>query len=226
MQRKVITLSRDTVLWEAGDAARGIAILEKGRLGARTDKGLMGVLLPPMVLGESALLGDDAASDRRTVTIFAIDDDTVVTEYPVSEVQADFDAGHEDLMRHIISNQVAQICRNLLLVISTKRGEPLMDAPLAGLVRGLVDDVPKIYPLNTWKRAIESCRFLHDLRSLSDRMSERLGPPAADRSERIVDASQSISQLALGKDVRPLMDAFMEAEKQKTEWWARGGSAS
>jgi hypothetical protein len=225
MQRKLITLSRDTVLWEAGDAARGIGILEKGRLGARTDKGLMGVLLPPMVLGESALLTDGAGGERRTVTIFAIEDDTVVTEYPVSEVQADFAAGNEDLMRHIVSNQVAQICRNLLMVISTKRGEPLMDAPLAGLVRGLVDDVPRLYPLRTWDRAMEACRFLHDLRAVSDRMSERLGPEAGARAEMIVNASQSISQLALGKDVRPLVDAFMEAEKQKTEWWARGGGA-
>jgi CRP-like cAMP-binding protein len=226
MQRKVITLSRDTVLWEAGDAARGIAILEKGRLGARTDKGLMGVLLPPMVLGESALLGDTSAGDRRTVSIFAIDDDTLVTEYPVDEVKADFAAGNEDLMRHIVSNQVAQICRNLLVVISSKKGEPLIDAPLAGLVRGLVDDVPKLYPLRTWDRALQTARFLHDLRAMSDRLVEQLGPAAADRAEMIVNATQSLTQLAFGKDVRPLVEAFMEAEKQKTEWWTRGGAAT
>src|SRR5438045_3762218 len=98
MQRKLITLSRDTVLWEAGDAARGIGILEKGRLGARTEKGgLIGVMLPHMVLGDSALLGNPEAPDRRTATIFALEDDTVITEYPVGEVKADFEAGSEDL---------------------------------------------------------------------------------------------------------------------------------
>jgi hypothetical protein len=225
MQRKVITLSRDTVLWEAGDSARGIAILEKGRLGARTDKGLMGVLLPPMVIGESALLGENGGSDRRTVTIYAIDDDTVVTEYPLTEVRADFDAGNEDLMRHIISNQVAQICRNMLMVVSSHPGEPFIDAPLAGLVRGLVADVPKIYPLRTWTRALDTCRFLHDLRGLSDRLLNQLGPAPAQRGEMIVNATQSLSQLALGQDVRPLVEAFLEAEKQRSEWWTRGGTA-
>jgi len=225
MQRKVITLSRDTVLWEVGDSARGIAILEKGRLGARTEKGLMGVLLPPMVIGESALLGDSGGADRRTVSIFAIDDDTVVTEYPLSEVRADFDAGNEDLMRHIVSNQVAQVCRNLLMVISSHPGEPLVDAPLAALVRGLVADVPKIYPLRTWTRALDTCRFLHDLRGLSDRLVNQLGPAPAQRAEMIVNATQSLSQLALGQDVRPLVEAFLEAEKQRSEWWTRGGAA-
>jgi CRP-like cAMP-binding protein len=225
MLRKVITLSRDTVLWEVGDSARGIAILEKGRLGARTEKGLMGVLLPPMVIGESALLGDSGGADRRTVSIFAIDDDTVVTEYPLSEVRADFDAGNEDLMRHIVSNQVAQVCRNLLMVISSHPGEPLVDAPLAALVRGLVDDVPKIYPLRTWTRALDTCRFLHDLRGLSDRLVNQLGPAPAQRGEMIVNATQSLSQLALGQDVRPLVEAFLEAEKQRSEWWTRGGAA-
>jgi CRP-like cAMP-binding protein len=80
MQRKLITLNRDTVLWEAGDAARAIGVLDKGRLGARTDKGLMGVMLPGMVLGDSALLGDGA--ERRTATIYALNDDTVVSRLP------------------------------------------------------------------------------------------------------------------------------------------------
>ena len=213
------------MLWEVGDSARGIAILEKGRLGARTEKGLMGVLLPPMVIGESALLGDSGGADRRTVSIFAIDDDTVVTEYPLSEVRADFDAGNEDLMRHIVSNQVAQVCRNLLMVISSHPGEPLVDAPLAALVRGLVADVPKIYPLRTWTRALDTCRFLHDLRGLSDRLVNQLGPAPAQRAEMIVNATQSLSQLALGQDVRPLVEAFLEAEKQRSEWWTRGGAA-
>jgi CRP-like cAMP-binding protein len=225
MQKKTITLSRDTVLWEAGDVARGIGILEKGRLGARTDRGLMGVMLPSMVLGDSALLSGEAGGERRTATIFAIDDDTLVTEYPVGEVRADFEAGSEDLMKHIIINQVAQTCRNMLMVIATKRGQALVDEPLGGLVRGLLADVPRISPIRTWDNALLTCRLLQDLRSLSDRLLDQLGPKPNERAEMIVNASQSLTQLSVGKDVRPIVEAFIEAERQKTEWWTKGGVA-
>jgi CRP-like cAMP-binding protein len=219
MQRKLITLSRDTVLWEAGDTARGVAILEKGRLGARTDKGIVGVMLPHMVLGDSALFAGDGSNDRRTATIFAVDDDTVVSEYPVSEVRADFEAGSDELMCHIILNQVAQICRNLMMVITTKRGQAMIDEPLGGLVRGLLSDAPRVSPLKGWDNALLTCRFLQDLRSMSDRLLDQMGPKPGERADMIVNASQSLSQLPLGKDVRPIVETFIEAERQKTEWW-------
>jgi hypothetical protein len=225
MQKKTITLSRDTVLWEAGDVARSIGILDKGKLGARTERGLMGVLLKDMVLGDSALLSGAAGAEKRTATIFALDDDTVVTEYPVGEVRADFEAGSEDLMKHIVLNQVAQICRNLLMVKATRPGQALVEAPLSGLVNGLLADVPRVSPLRTWDNALHTCRLLQDLRALSDRLLDQLGPTAEQRPDMIVNVSQSLAQLSLGKDVRPLVEAFLDAERQKTEWWAKGGVA-
>ena len=48
MQRKVVALDKDTVLWEAGDCARTIAVLEKGKLGAQTDDELIGILWRPL----------------------------------------------------------------------------------------------------------------------------------------------------------------------------------
>ena len=47
MKRKII-LSREAVLWEAGDAARTFAVLESGKLGIRTDQGLQGIVIPGM----------------------------------------------------------------------------------------------------------------------------------------------------------------------------------
>jgi hypothetical protein len=223
MQKKMITLSRDTVLWESGDVARSIGILEKGKLGARTERGLMGVMLPSMVLGDSALLA--AGAEKRTATIFALDDATEVTEYPVSEVRADFEAGSEDLMKHIILNQVAQICRNMLMVKATRRGQALIDEPLGGLVDGLLKDVPRVSPLRTWQNALDTCRLLQDLRALSDRLMDQLGPTPEQRPEMIVNVSQSLTQLSLGKDVRPIVEAFIDAERQKADWWTKGGAA-
>jgi hypothetical protein len=94
-----------------------------------------------------------------------------------------------------------------------------------GLVRGLLADVPRVSPLKGWDNAILACRFLQDLRALSDRLLDQMGPRPEDRAEMIVNASQSLSQLSVGQDVRPIVEAFMDAERQKTEWWARGGQA-
>jgi CRP-like cAMP-binding protein len=224
MQQKQITLSRDTVLWDVGDSARSVAVIEKGRLGARAGQALVGVLLPHMVLGESALLADEGSAERRTITIFALEDNTVVAEYPVSEVKADFEAGSEELMKHILFNQTAQICRNLLMVMTSRRGQPLVDEPLGGLVRGLLADVPRVSPLKRWESSLAACRFLNELRTLSDRLLEQLGPRPEERAAMIVDVSQSLAHLSMGQDVRPIVEAFIEAERQKTDWWLRGGS--
>lgn len=221
MQRKVISLSKDTVLWEAGDNARDIAVVAKGKLAARTEQGLVGIILPNMVLGESALFTVDGAPHRRTATIYALEDETLVMEYPASMVRDSVAGGDDDLMRQIIANLVGQICRNLLMVIAAKRGSPYIDNPLTGLVRGIVRDALEAAPMKSWENQTLTCRFLHDLREVSDGLVDRLGPDASQRSEMIVNASQMMTQLFEGHDVRPLIEAFLEAEKQKTEWWAR-----
>ena len=43
MQRK-LTLSKGAFLWDAGDAARTFAVLEAGRLGVKTERGVVGAL--------------------------------------------------------------------------------------------------------------------------------------------------------------------------------------
>ncbi len=227
MQRKVITLSKDTVLWEAGDTARTVAVVAKGKLGARTNEGLVGILLPNMVIGESALFasesGNDAPGTRRTVSIFALEDDTLVLEYPAEEVRIATEAGDHDLMRQILTNLVGQICRNLLMVVTAKRGYPYIDDPLMGLVQGIVKDAREREPLSNWTNLMLTCRFLSDLRDLSDRLLHEMGPEPAQRSELIVNASQMLAQLAEGHDVGPIFEVFLNAEREKNQWWARGG---
>jgi CRP-like cAMP-binding protein len=222
MQRKVISLSKDTVLWEAGDAARGIAVVAKGKLGARTSQGLVGIVLPNMVLGESALLSREGTSERRTATIYALQDDTMVMEYPASEVRMAFDSGDDELMRQVTTNLVGQIARNLMMVVTAKRGQPFMDEPLVGLLRGILKDVQQKAPEQSWDGLILTCRFLADLRDMSDRLLGQLGPDGGDRAEMLVNASQMLAQLSEGQDIRPVLDVFLQAEQEKNDWWTRG----
>ncbi len=222
MQRKVISLSRDTVLWEAGDAARTVAVVTKGKLAARSDRGLVGILLPTMVLGESALIGDESPALRRTVTVFALEDDTLVTEYAAPEVRLAFDAGDDDLMRQVVKSLVGQIARNLLMVVTSRRGHPFVDEPLLALMRGIVRDLTQRPPIQAWDALLGTCRFLADLRDLSDRLLDRMGPQVSERGEMLESASQMLAQLSEGQDIRPVLEAYLQAEREKTEWWARG----
>lgn len=61
LKRKVI-LSKDSVLWYAGDAAASLAVVESGKLGVRTGTGLVSVLRPNMVLGDTSILGLEGRS--------------------------------------------------------------------------------------------------------------------------------------------------------------------
>jgi CRP-like cAMP-binding protein len=222
MQRKVISLSRETVLWEAGDAARTVAVVGKGKLGARTERGLVGIILPNMVLGETALLGDPGKALHRTVTVFALEQDTLVMEYPAAEVRAAFDGGDDELMRQVVRSLVGQIARNLLMVVTARRGHPFVDEPLLGLLRGIVRDMTQRPPIQAWDSLLETCRFLADLRDMSDRLLDSMGPEVDQRGEMLVNASQMLAQMAEGQDIRPVLEAYLEAEKEKTEWWLRG----
>ena len=51
MQRR-LTLAKNSFLWEEGDQARNIAIVEKGKLAVKTDDGIVGIVLPKMVVGK------------------------------------------------------------------------------------------------------------------------------------------------------------------------------
>ncbi|MCU0241999.1 MAG: cyclic nucleotide-binding domain-containing protein, partial [Vicinamibacteria bacterium] len=201
MQRKQIRLSKGTVLWEAGDIARNIAIVQTGMLGVRTQTGLVGVALPQMVLGESALFVGEAELQRRTATVIALADDTDILEYPAEVVQTLLESNEDTLAQQVLKTLVGQICRNLLMVIAAKRGYSYIDSPLTALVQSVVQDSQKSPTLNTWEAFSLTGRFLLDLRDLSDSLLTRLGPDASLRGEMVESASQLLMQLFSGLDM-------------------------
>lgn len=227
MQRKVISLARNTVLWEAGDAARTVAVVTKGKLGARTDVGLVGIILPNMVLGEAALFGTEQPPERRKVTVFAAEDDTVVVEYPAETIRDRMLAGDDELAQQITYNLVGQISRNLLMVVTSRRGHPYVDAPLTSLARAVLRDACSRPAIRSWENLQLTFRFLCDLRDLSDRLLATLGPDISQRAEMIVNASQMLGQVFEGgeTDVRPLLELFLEAERERNDWWTQAREA-
>jgi len=222
MQQKVVSLGKDALLWEEGDAARNVAVVEKGKLGARTADGLVGVLWPGMVVGENALFSAGDRPEQRTASIVALEDGTEVTEYAAARVRDALAEGDGSLAVSILTTLVGQLTRNLLMVVSSRRGYAYVDHPLTGLMRGVLDDARNAAPPRTWETFLATARFLHDLRDLSDRTLAALGPDPAQRAELVQNASGLLAELVEGGEVLPAVEDFLKAEQEKNEWWARG----
>jgi len=222
MKDKTISLSREATLWEAGDVAREIAVVETGRLGVRTDAGLVGIVLPKMVVGETALFALEGTPHPRAASLFALDDDTRVVASPAESYRAAFEGGDTGVVDPIVRTLAGQTCRNLLMVVSARGDDAYVHEPLVGLVRGLAQDIGRPLPARTWAAFMVAFSFLCDVRDMSDRILARLGPDASQRLELIESASQALASLAGSDDARPMIEAFLNAEKERTQWWARG----
>jgi CRP-like cAMP-binding protein len=221
MQQKLIRLGKDAVLWEAGDVARDVAVVGQGRLGVRTDAGIVGVVLPKMVLGETALFMGERRQEHRTATVFAIDESTEVTTHSAADVRTALEAGDDTIARQVLTTLLGQTCRNLLMAISARRNEPLFDDPLHRLVQGLVKDAGRIPRYTTWASFMLAFTFLSDLRDLSDRVLGELGPDPSSRLEMVANAAQALTRLGEGVDILPVVEAFLDAERARSEWWTR-----
>ncbi len=222
MKQKTISLSREATLWEAGDLARDIAVVEAGRLGVRTEAGVVGIVLPKMVVGETALFALEGTPLPRGATLFALDDDTRVVASPAESYRTAFEGGDTGIVEPIVRTLVGQICRNLLMVVSARSGDPYVEEPLLGLVRGIAKDVGRPLSAHTWATFMVTFSFLCDVRDMSDRILARLGPDPSQRLELIEAASQALARLTGSDDARPMIEAFLAAERERTQWWARG----
>lgn len=222
MKRKRIILGDGATLWETGDVARDIALVESGKIGVRTAAGVVGLVLPGMVVGETALFSLDGERLTRTATLYALEDETRVVATPAEEWRASFEGGDSEVVEPLVKTLVGQICRNLLMVVSARRGDPYVDLPLNALLRAVADDASRPLSARTWASFMVTFSFLSDLRDLSDRILSRLGPEPTERLELIEAASQALAVLGGHTDTRPMIEAFLEAERQRALWWAKG----
>lgn len=213
-----VTLSKGDFLWESGDVARNIAIVESGKLGIRSARGLVGLVTPKMVLGESALLMLDGQAQTRTAAVVALEDAAVV-EYSASLFRQTFDSGRHDVGHLILLSLIGQVCRNYLLVMAA-HGEKLV---VAGLLRGQIqamgETAAQCRQIDKWEDFIWTFNYLVHLRENSDRMRDELVTTALAETEALNKASEMMKSLVQGKDILPHIQAHIDADKARAQWF-------
>ena len=222
MQRKV-TLAKGAYLWDAGDAARNLAVLESGRLGVRSDGKLIGLITPKMVLGESALLTLDGSSQNRTAGVVALENETTVSEYPAAMFRHTFDAGNHSVGHLILMTLVGQTCRNFMLIVAAHKERKTVATLLKGDVQALGQTASEAKGIKNWDDFLFTFKYLYQLREYSDRMRTELVQYLAGDSEPMLKASEMMKELLKGQDVAAYLEEFIVAEREKDKWFeARG----
>jgi CRP-like cAMP-binding protein len=222
MQKRRVVLSTDAVLWHADDPAWTFAVVESGKLGIRTEQGLVGIAGRGMVVGESALLTLTGGKPKRTATVFAIEDDTTVVEYPpVRAKQATDEAGHA-VWRAILSTLLGQVLRNCLLLVSARKENPLFSDPFRALMQSLaLNWKGQVETLESWGDFSTTFRFLYEAREFTEVTLLILVPAGSDR-EMIARASVLAQEVLKGHgDLPPLLTQLLDAEQERNDWLER-----
>lgn len=222
MQRKV-TLGKGAYLWDAGDSARNLAVLEAGRLGVRAEGKLIGLITPKMVLGESALLTLDGSSHNRTAAVVALENDTTVSEYPAAMFRHTFDAGNHSVGHLILMTLIGQTCRNFMLIVAAHKERHAVASLLKGEVTALGQTASEAKKIKTWDDFLWSFKYLFHLRDYSDRMRTEFVQYLAADSDALVKASEMMRDLLKGQDAAGYLEEFIIAERERDKWFeARG----
>jgi hypothetical protein len=219
MTRKVI-LSKDTTLWEEGDAARNIAIVDGGKLAVRVNGQLVGLVWPKMVIGESAILAaeGEVSGDKRTASVYAWEDKTEVSEYPASLVRRTFEEGSRTVTMAVLTSLVGQICRNCLMIMTAQQNRPMINVPFKGLMDGLLasfrDEAAKI---SRWEDFMASFKVLHALRDTTEQLRE--GLVMSHEPEAITQASNFFRDVyKSGPGAQLEVEDYLRAERERHSW--------
>lgn len=210
MQRRL--LAKGETLWGQGTPASSMGVVERGRVGIWADRRLLGVMFPRMVLGESAILALSGRSVVRTASVVAVEDETVVTEYPASMVQESFGAGVPRLVLRTLSGQ---IFRNALLTLAAHPDEIALKDTLLGLIQGQLAGEKHLKQVDTWERFLVVFETLLHLRDGLDLVRVALVDPRTDVSDTLVRASLLSKELFKSADALADIEQFIQAERDK-----------
>ena len=220
MERK-LTLSKNAYLWEEGDQARNIAIVEQGKLAVRAGDDVIGVVLPTMVVGEAAINGDTVPGEngnghRRAASAVAIEDDTVVVEYAPSRIKEAYDNAEPAVGQQILITLMGQTSRNLLMVLTSEEVHPLTVTPVKGLLNGMVGSLTALQEVQDWKSFLTAFHVLTSFRDASEHLRRTLiTKVTGDVLER---ATVTMKEHFSGTDILPTLEDFFRAEKERAEW--------
>jgi hypothetical protein len=215
-----VTLSKGDFLWEAGDVARNIGIVETGKLGVRSARGIVGIITPKMVLGESSLQLLDGKPQTRSAAVVALED-TTVTEYSASLFQQTFESGRHDVGHLVLLSLIGQVCRNNLLIMAAHGEKLVVAALLRGQVQAMGETAAQCRQIKSWDQFVWTFNYLIDLRSNSDRMRDEMLSTQVAETEALAKASEMMKSLVQGKDIIPHIEALIEADKAKADWFTR-----
>lgn len=214
LKRKVI-LSKDTVLWYAGDPARTFAIVESGKLGVKTDKGLVGIVWPHMVLGEAALLALEGEQPKRTATVYALEEGTAVLEYPPMKAKQAIDEQAHDVWRAILTTLLGQVCRNCLVLVAAQREQPFVASTFRSLMQTLVANYKgRFSSLQSWDDFTATFHFLFSAREFTESAQRALLGPFSDR-DYIIKASEITREFFQEKGDVPFLRDFLSAAQER-----------
>lgn len=219
MTRKV-TLSKDALLWEEGDMARNIAIVESGKLAVRVGGQLVGMVWPRMVIGESAILNEEGgkAAERRTASVVAWEEPTVVSEYPAALVRRTFEEGRMTVTNAILASLVGQICRNCLMIIAEHQTRPMIRIPFKGLMDGLLQSFREEAALiGKWDEFTAAFHVLYSLRDTTESLRDQL--VLSRDPESITRASDFFRDVYKGATAAQVeVEDYLRAEREKHSW--------
>ena len=220
MERK-LQLSKNAYLWEVGDNAHNIAILEQGRLGVMSDEKVVGIITPKMVLGEAAISVLEGEHPKRTATVVALEDETHVTEYPAELVKKTFDSGNQAVTELLLSTLVGQTCRNGLLLMSSHKKSPAISLPLKSLVQGVANAREHMKKLEDWEEFMQLFKYMSDVRDFSEVLRKNHFVMTSDKTDMIEKASATIREMFQEEkhaDLVPLLEDFVKSEHHKDDW--------
>jgi CRP-like cAMP-binding protein len=215
-----VTLSKGDFLWEAGDVARNIGIVESGKLGIRSARGIVGIIAPKMILGESALLMLDGQARMRSAAVVALEDTTVI-EYSASLFKQTFESGRHDVGHLILLSLIGQACRNNLLVMAAHGEKLVVAALLRAQVQAMGETATQCRQIKSWDQFTWTFNYLIHLRENSDRLRDELVTTQVAETEALAKASEMMKSLLQGKDIVPHIEALIEADRAKAEWFTR-----
>jgi CRP-like cAMP-binding protein len=224
MQRR-LTLSKNAYLWEEGDQARNIAVVERGKLAVRSGGDVVGIVLPKMVVGEAAINGDGKGSGgshrngdghRRSASAVAIEDDTIVVEYAPSRIKDAYDNAEPAVGQQILITLMGQTSRNLLMVLTSGDVHPLTVSPVKGLISGMAGSLAALHEIKDWKSFLTAFQVLTSFRDASEHLRRSLITEVnGDALER---ATATMKEHFSGTDILPTLEEFFQAEKERAEW--------
>lgn len=212
---KTKTLKKGDVLWWHGEFATTIAFVDSGRLGIKTEDGLIGIVGPEGVIGESALLAEGGVVPKRRAAVIAIQESSV-TEYPVSFVREGLGVG---LPKKVLRTLIGQTITSACFVLAAHPNVPLVTQSMSALIQSLSDSKGMVADIKNWTDFAPDFAYLFALRDSISDLRARLVPAKyfVARSEALLRASDVLKGIVTDPELASFLDRFIAVEKERIE---------